>query len=72
MCGIVAYLNRNGVSKEQIDEIQNTEKGSSIIQVKVTDEEGKEPIICQMEWAWAASKRKGKRRKGRVSVEKEG
>ena len=40
------------ITQDQIDEIQSTSKGSSIIQVNVTDETGNEPILCEMEWAW--------------------
>ena len=46
------------ITQDQIDEIQTTSKGSSIIQVNVTDDTGNEPIKCEMEWAWTTKKSK--------------
>jgi acyl-coenzyme A thioesterase PaaI-like protein len=40
------------ITPEQIEQIRETEKGSTIIKVQVVDEEDKEPIKVQMEWAW--------------------
>ncbi|MFC4700565.1 DUF4442 domain-containing protein [Glaciecola siphonariae] len=42
-----AYL-----TDEQITRIQNEEKGDLLVAVKVTDETGNEPVICEMNWAW--------------------
>jgi acyl-coenzyme A thioesterase PaaI-like protein len=41
----------------QIDEIVNTEKGETTVAVTVTDESGREPVICEMIWAWIPKKR---------------
>ena len=46
------------LDEEQIAKIQNDEKGSVVVPVKVTDEEGKEPIQVEMEWAWTPKRRK--------------
>lgn len=43
---------RAHLTDEQINNILSTEKGEVEVAVKVTDEEGKEPIECQMIWAW--------------------
>ncbi|GLR72533.1 DUF4442 domain-containing protein [Agaribacter marinus] len=40
------------LSDEQIHKMQNEEKGDVMVAVKVTDESGQEPIICEMNWAW--------------------
>ena len=37
---------------EQIQTIIDTEKGEMLIPVTVTDSEGKQPIECEMIWAW--------------------
>ena len=34
--------------------MQSTEKGATLVNVKVTDESGEEPIQCEMLWAWIA------------------
>lgn len=46
------------ISQQQKLEISTTEKGSTIIPVKVTDEEGKQPVQCAMEWAWTPKRKK--------------
>lgn len=46
------------ITEEQKQQIMNTDRGSTIMQVVVTDEEGKEPIQCEMEWAWTSKKKK--------------
>ena len=43
--------------EEQQLHIKNTEKGDVVITVKVTDESGEEPVLCEVCWAWV-SKRK--------------
>jgi len=47
-----AYL-----TKDQIESLHLDEKGSMVINCKVTDDAGIEPVDCKMEWAWI-SKRK--------------
>ncbi|PWK54425.1 DUF4442 domain-containing protein [Pleionea mediterranea] len=37
---------------DQIQTIIDTEKGEMLIPVTVTDSEGKQPIECEMIWAW--------------------
>lgn len=37
-----------------------TEKGETKIQVKITDELGVEPIVCEVVWAWIPKKKKSK------------
>lgn len=46
------------LSDEQKESIAATEKGSLIVPVRITDDDGKEPIDCQMEWAWTPRRRK--------------
>lgn len=46
------------LDEEQIAKIQNDEKGSVVVPVKVTDEDGKEPIQVEMEWAWTPKRKK--------------
>ena len=48
------------ITSEQIQDMQTLDKGSTIIDVTVTDEESKQPIICEMEWAWTPMKKKKK------------
>lgn len=40
------------LTKDQKEKITNTDRGATIVQVKVTDQNNNEPIQCQMEWAW--------------------
>ncbi len=42
---------------EQIQMIIDTEKGELTVPVKVTDSEGKEPIECEMVWAWTPKRK---------------
>lgn len=46
------------ITPEQIHQIQNTDKGSTIVAVRVMDEAGKQPIECEFEWAWTSKHRK--------------
>ncbi|NVJ51170.1 MAG: DUF4442 domain-containing protein [Gammaproteobacteria bacterium] len=56
----VSYLKRaagdlTAVAKltgEQIQYILDNEKGEMLVPVEVTDSEGKQPIECEMLWAW--------------------
>jgi acyl-coenzyme A thioesterase PaaI-like protein len=42
------------LSDEQQTLMQTTEKGETLVTVKITDESGEEPIQCEMLWAWVA------------------
>jgi len=42
------------------EKIRTEERGSILVPVQVTDETGKEPIQCEMEWAWTTKKAKKK------------
>lgn len=44
------------VTDEQIQLMQSQEKGDIMVAVKVTDESGEEPIICEMNWAWVSKR----------------
>ena len=45
------------LSPEDMERIRTTEKGDIIVPVTVTDGEGKEPISCEMTWAWVPKRR---------------
>lgn len=45
------------LTDQQRELIINTEKGELLVDVKVTDESGQEPIQCQMLWAWLPKKK---------------
>ena len=45
------------LTPEQINEIRTTEKGEVLVEVHVTDESGREPISCEMLWAWTPKRR---------------
>ena len=45
------------LTDEQIQDIEQREKGDIIVPVKITDESGQPPIECEMEWAWVNKKR---------------
>lgn len=45
------------LSENQQQHIMNTEKGDVVIQVKVTDESGEEPVLCEVCWAWVPKRR---------------
>ncbi|WP_412971913.1 DUF4442 domain-containing protein [Glaciecola sp. MF2-115] len=40
------------LSDEQIHKLQTEPKGDFLVDVKVTDESGNEPVIAEMHWAW--------------------
>jgi len=42
---------------DQIQIIEQKEKGDIIVAVTITDESGHQPIECEMEWAWVSKKR---------------
>lgn len=46
------------LTPEQMEMVQNTEKGELSVPVKITDESGQEPVVCDMVWAWVPKKRK--------------
>lgn len=48
------------ITSEQIQQIENNDKGSLLIAVIIEDESGQAPIECQMEWAWVSKKRVNK------------
>ena len=45
------------LSAEQIAELQEVEKGQTMVNVVVTDADDKEPVLMQMVWAWTPKKR---------------
>ena len=45
------------LTSDDIKHIRSTEKGDITVPVQVTDEEGKEPISCEMIWAWVPKRR---------------
>ena len=45
------------LTPEQVALIRGTEKGEVHVAVKVTDEAGVEPVICEMIWAWTPKRR---------------
>jgi acyl-coenzyme A thioesterase PaaI-like protein len=45
------------LTPEQIEAIRTTAKGETTVKVTVTDGEGKEPITCEMVWAWVPKRR---------------
>lgn len=46
------------LTPEQQDAIRTQPRGEVMVAVKVTDESGEEPIICEAEWAWREKKKK--------------
>ena len=40
------------LTEDQQKLMQSTEKGETLVSVRVTDESGEEPIQCEMLWAW--------------------
>lgn len=42
----------------QQEAIQSQEKGEVVVPVKVTDESGEEPIVCEAVWAWRPKKKR--------------
>ena len=43
---------------EQIAQMRTEDKGDIIVKVIVTDEQGKEPIECTMNWAWTPKRKR--------------
>lgn len=46
------------LAPEQIEQVHSQEKGDVLVTVKITDESGEEPILCECCWAWIPKKRK--------------
>jgi len=46
------------LTDEQIKRMKSEEKGDVTVNVKVTDSQGIEPVICEMVWAWVPKNRK--------------
>lgn len=46
------------ISNEQIKLMQTEAKGEVLVEVRVSDESGEEPIICEMIWAWVEKRNK--------------
>jgi len=40
------------LTDQQLETIENLEKGTLVIPVEITDDSGEQPIVCEMEWAW--------------------
>lgn len=45
------------LDEAQQKHIMTQEKGDIVIQVKVTDESGEEPVLCEVCWAWIPKRR---------------
>ena len=45
------------LTPEQQQQMQNTDKGETLVAVTVTDESGAEPVLCEMVWAWVSKSR---------------
>ena len=45
------------LTPEQVELIRTTGKGETTVKVTVTDGEGKQPIACEMVWAWVPKRR---------------
>lgn len=48
------------LSEEQQQHIISTEKSDIVIPVRITDESGEEPIVCEVCWAWIPKRKKEK------------
>jgi len=46
------------LTDQQIQEVEQLEKGTLCIPVEITDDSGEQPIVCEMEWAWVNKKKK--------------
>lgn len=45
------------ITPEQREMILSQEKGEVLVSVRLTDESGEEPVICEMLWAWVPKRR---------------
>ena len=46
------------ITAEQLQAIENKEKGDASIAVEVFDEASEQPVICQMQWAGITKRKK--------------
>jgi len=46
------------LTDQQLEIIENQEKGTLMIPVEITDDSGEQPIVCEMEWAWISKNRR--------------
>jgi len=44
------------ISEVDVHMIENSDKGSIMVNVEITDESEQQPIVCEMEWAWVAKR----------------
>lgn len=44
------------LTTDQVNMIEQQEKGETIVPVTITDDSGKMPIVCNMEWAWVTKR----------------
>jgi acyl-coenzyme A thioesterase PaaI-like protein len=44
------------ISESDVQLIENSDKGTMMVKVEITDESEQQPIVCEMEWAWAAKR----------------
>ena len=49
------------LSESEARRLQTEEKGDLVVPVRVTDESGAEPIVCEMTWAWIPKPAKSER-----------
>ena len=45
------------LTQEQRDEMATQDKGEVTVGVRAHDDEGQEPVVCEMVWAWVPKKR---------------
>lgn len=45
------------LNEEQQQHIMTAEKGDVVIMVKITDETGNEPVLCEVCWAWVPKRK---------------
>lgn len=45
-------------SCNQVKRIQSEEKGETNVEVQVFDETGRQPVACEMIWAWTRKREK--------------
>jgi len=46
------------LTAEQVQAMYDNDKGDVLVSVKVTDDAGIEPVICEMVWAWISKNKK--------------
>lgn len=45
------------LDREQIEALQTTTKGETVVPVELTDATGRQPVLCEMVWAWVPKRR---------------